>query len=243
MQPSGLQAAAQALGAAQNVQAPTQSPNAMGANAFVQAAIGHLAGLARSNFQLGAGNSGTKIASAQGQIDEANRIAAAKQAAADNQDAIDQLRLKKQTISDPSKYYRQQNKSGGWDFYDPLGNKISAQDYSTIKGIHVTDALKDSQDTKDQEFLQDYQDVVKLGQIMQSGDKKELDKLYQADPTLKKRIGKQTYSDIVKGFRNSYPDYFAGQTQDVGNASYNDKSPSNLGGGGGFFNAIKNFFS
>lgn len=229
-----------------NVPGVGGSPNMGGAGtANADTAIGHLQGLARSSFQVPAVSTAAGAAGGQAQNEDDAAKAAAKLKLQEVQDQLDQANQAKKDLNDPSKYTRQQNQTGGWDFYGPDGSKITAQQYAQVKGQHVTDALKGSQNTKDQEFLQDYQDVTKLGQVMQSGDKKALEKLYASDPTLKKRIGNMTYSDIVKNFRSSYPDYFpTNTTTDVGNSSYGGTSPNKLGGGGGnFLQKLMSFFS
>lgn len=229
MATASLDAFRQAIlsGSGLNVPGAGGSPNMGGAGtANADTAIQHLQGLARSSFQVPAATGAATGAAGEATNEDETAKAAAKLKLSDVQDQLSTLNQTKSDMADPTKYYRVQNKSGGWNFYAPDGTKIDAQAYATVKGQHVTDAVKGSQNTRDQEFLQDYKDVSDLGQIMQSGDKTALDKLYKSDPTLKDRIGHMTYAQIVQQFRSSYPNYFAGQTDDVGNASYNNTSPN-----------------
>lgn len=246
MQPATLNDFRSAILAGNNLGVPGAgtSPNqGGGGTANADVAIQHLQNLAKSSFQVPALTTGAGALGGQAQVQDATEKAAAKlklQDVADQLDAATKLRDK---MNDPSKYRRIQNTSGGWDFYSPDGNKISPQDYATVTGKHVTDVLKGSQNTQDQNFLQDYQDVIDLGKAMQSGDKAAIQKLYKSDPSLKDRIGNMTYTDIVKNFRSSYPDYFTqDQTTNVGNASYGGQSPNKVGGGN-FFQKILSFFN
>jgi oligoendopeptidase F len=228
------------------VTAPTASPNSTGANAFTQSAIGHIQNLAGINLRGDA----SKIASnalyggvsQQATADAANASAAHDAAIKASKDKLDQLQQEQADLADPSKYSRAVNNSGGYDFYAPNGKKITAQDYASVTGKHVTDVIKGSQNTTDQNFLQDYQEVQKLGELTQQGGA-ALQAYLKKNPDIKKQLDSQgikTYADVVKNFRSSYPQYFPqSSVNDIGNASYNKTQlqPS----GGGFIDKIKSF--
>lgn len=219
------------------VTAPGASPNSTGANAFAQAAIQHIQALsgisqrgAASKFAGGALYGGVNQ---QAATDQANEQAAHDAAVADaKQKAADAAQAAKD-LADPNKYQRVPNKSGGYDFFAPDGTKINAQDYAQIKGQHVTDAVKGSQNTTDQAFLQDYKEVQALGDASQQGGS-ALQDYFKKNPDIKKQLdseGIKTYSDVVKNFRSSYPQYFPQQSvNDIGNGRANNQQ---LGTGGG----------
>lgn len=225
--------------------APAASPNSTGANAFTQAAIQHIQGLASLGTQAQASNVASNAlyggVKQQASVDAANENAAHDQAVADAKQKLEDLQQKASDLADPSKYQRVVNNSGGYDFYAPDGTKISAQDYAGIKGQHVTDAVKGSQNTTDQQFLQDYKEVTALGQATQSG---KLADYLKKNPDIKQQLnsaGLKTYADVVKNFRSSYPQYFPqSSVNDIGSATYN-KTPIQQGGGS-FIDKIKSIF-
>ena len=227
-----MNALKQAVTGAATLTAPTgASPNATGANAFAQAAIGNIQNLAASDYQV----AGTKAAGGmlEGAVGaRADETAANEKAARDAEAdrlAAEQKALQEKidAYSDPKKYQKVINEVGGYDFFDPDGEKISPRDYAKVQNKHITEIYKDSQDTTDQEFIQDYKDIQKIGEIVQSGDKKAYDKYLAKDPDIQKRLKENNitnYADMVKSFRSSYPQYFSsGSAKDVGNASYNDR--------------------
>lgn len=54
------------------------------------------------------------------------------------------------------KYTRETNEVGGYSFFDPDGNPITAEEYAAGTGKYVNQVLSGSQDLGDQEFLLDY---------------------------------------------------------------------------------------
>jgi len=53
-------------------------------------------------------------------------------------------------------YKRVYNKTGGYDFFDPNGNKISPLEWSMAKGVSIADAFQGSYNKDDLEFLDEY---------------------------------------------------------------------------------------
>lgn len=157
--------------------------------------------------------------------DDAERAAAklrADEEAQKAKDAQDELDF----INDPKNYKAVINDAGGYDFFNSMGGKISPVEYSKVTNKHITDLYKDSQDPNDKDFTEDYNRVVKLGQILQSGDKKARDKFYKENPDWKKAYGSTSYNDVVKDLRNEYPGYFRSskeltRTDQFGGASAN----------------------
>lgn len=226
-----LDALKQAVLGAGNVTAPGASPNSTGANAFTQAAIGHIQNLAtvgaRANASNVAGNALYGGVKQQTAVDAANESAAHDAAVAASKQKLDDLNKQAADMADPSKYTREVNNSGGYDFFAPNGKKISAQDYASVKGQHTTDVIKGSQNTTDQEFLQDYKEVQAIGEATQQGGK-ALATYLKKNPDIAKQLKSanlNTYADVVKNFRATYPQYFPqSSVGDIGSASYN-KAP------------------
>lgn len=147
------------------------------------------------------------VGSAAGQ--QAENEAAQRKVAAAEAEAAEEAKVKElKRLQDPDEYKRIVNKVGGYDFFDPLGNKISAVDYAQKVNKQVTDVYKDSQDPNDEDFINDYKRVKELGGIIQSGDAKARDKFYEKNPDFKKAYANSTYTDIVKDLRAEYPGYF-----------------------------------
>lgn len=153
---------------------------------------------ARATQALGAG------ASAQ---DDAEK-AAARQRAQEEKDKADAAQKELDYINDPKNYKAIINDKGGYDFYDSMGGKISAVDYAKATNQHITDLYKDSQDPNDKDFTDDYNRVLQLGKILQSGDKKARDKFYKENPDWQKAYSKTPYNEVVKDLRSEYPAYF-----------------------------------
>lgn len=224
-----LNALKSAVLGANTVTAPAASPNATGANAFTQSALGHIQNLSSigtsANASKIAGNALYGGVSQQATADSANAEAAHKAALKASQDKLDELDTQVKALADPSKYQRVVNNSGGYDFYTPTGKKISATDYAQIQGKHVTDILKGSQNTVDQNFVQDYKEVQKLGELTTQGGSALKDYL-KKNPDIKKQLddeGAKTYSDVVKKFRAAYPQFFPqSAVNDIGNAKNNN---------------------
>jgi hypothetical protein len=179
--------------------------NDAGGNAQVTQNIRNLGSLqgqgdiaARATQALGVG------ASAQDDAEKAAAKQRASEEAKKAKDAQDELDY----LNDPKNYKAIVNDKGGYDFYDPSGQKVSAVKYAQATNKHITDVYKDSQDPNDKDFTDDYNRVLQLGKILQSGDKKARDKFYKENPDWQKAYGNTSYNDIVKDLRNEYSGYF-----------------------------------
>jgi len=158
---------------------------------------------AQSSAAMGAG------ANERAAQDEAARRAAAQRARAE----LEAKEAEIKHMQDPKNYKAIVNDVGGYDFYDPLGNKIPAVDYARAKNIRITDVYKDSQDPIDKDFIEDYDRVDKLGRAMQSGDVELRDKVFEDSPEFKEKYQNWTYADIVKDLHRAYPGYFRGDQE------------------------------
>lgn len=179
----------------------------------------------RASGALGTG------AAAQDEAEKAAAKLAAQKAADDAQATQDEIKR----LSDPKNYQSIINDAGGYDFFNPNGEKISPVDYAKATNKHITDVYKDSQDPNDKDFTDDYNRVLQLGKIIQSGDKKARDKFYKENPDWKKAYGNTPYNDIVKDLRSEYQGYFRSDQELTRNDSFGKQAP----GGGPDTRSIK----
>lgn len=103
------------------------------------------------------------------------------------------------------KFTRETNEVGGYSFFDPDGNPITAEEYAAGTGKYVNQVLSGSQDLGDQEFLLDYDqqlDAMQDREISPEDFRSSLDAAYphiygKAYDVERKRvpIGKKTESD------------------------------------------------
>lgn len=197
--------------------------------------ISNLQNLAQLKFiSAAAGAAGT--AGAGSAASEADRIEAARRAA----EAEAEIKLKQQmdqrdaerARQNPKNYQRILNDAGGYTYVDGEGKPISVNEYARANNISIPEALKGSADPSDIDFTKDYEDTMKLGQIVATGNKKELDKFYEDRPGLKAYMndnGIKTYSEYVQRFRSAYPDRFS-QAQANATATRTVSPNFNIGG-------------
>ena len=62
-------------------------------------------------------------------------------------------------LQDPSKYKQVQKPDGGYAFYDPLGNEISAAQFAAINNTTPAKVLADSQNPIDIAYHQDFNNL------------------------------------------------------------------------------------
>lgn len=181
------------------------SPNGNGQD------ITNLQNLAQLQFRAGsAGNAvGAFSADAKADADKKEAEARAAQAAADaeqkKKDNYDKILA---AYTDPSNYKQSINDAGGYDFYDPLGNKISVQAYAKATGKQIPDVLGKSQDAGDKAFLQEYSDLMEYGRAL-AGDQKAVDK-FRNDSKYSGFLEKykdKAYGQVVTDFKNAYGNY------------------------------------
>lgn len=181
------------------------SPNGNGQD------IVNLQNLAQLQFRAGAAGNATGAFSASAKADadkkEAEQRAAAAAADAEQQkkDNYDKILA---AYTDPKNFKQAINDAGGYDFYDPLGNKISVQAYSKATGKQIPDVLKNSKDQGDQKFLQDYDDLMDYGRALQGNEdsvnKFRNDKKYAG---FLEKYKDKAYGDVVGDFKKAYNGY------------------------------------
>lgn len=174
----------------------------------------------------GAGNAGNTA-----DRQEAARRAAEAEAEANLKEQI-RVRDIERSKQDPKNFQRILNDAGGYTYVDGGGKPISVNEYARANNITISEALKGSADPSDIDFSKDYEDTMKLGSIMATGNKKELDKFYEDRPGLKQYMndnGIKTFSEYVQRFRSAYPDRFS-QSQANATASRTVSPNFNIGG-------------
>lgn len=137
-----------------------------------------------------------------------------QKAAADAASAAASQKLK--DLQDPSKYTQVAKADGGYAFYDPLGNEISASQYASITNKSPADVLKNSQNPIDKAFVQDYNQLQSYIQNKQNSGtdpaakaaaqatEAEVQKLYGVN------LAKESPSQVIQTFQSAYPTVFGG---------------------------------
>jgi len=177
--------------------------------------IANLQNLGNLKFIAAAAQTAGKPFAANSQLkaddaEAARKAAAAAQEAMLRQDAARQERVA--ATKDPANYQAVLNEAGGKTFLNGEGKPISVNEYARAKNVTIADALKDSQDPADIDFVNDYKDTMALGQIMSTGDKDGLEKFYKERPGLKEFVkdnGIKTWDQYVNTFRSAYKDRFS----------------------------------
>ena len=173
--------------------------------------IVNLQNLAQLQFRAGSAGNAVGAFSASAKADADKKEAEARAAAA-AQDAEDKKKDNYDKIlaayTDPKNYQQKINDAGGYDFYDPLGNKISVHAYSKATGKQIPDVLKDSQDQNDQRFVNDYKDLLEYGRALAGNDdsvkKFRDDKKYAG---FLEKYKDKAYGDVVGDFKKAYGTY------------------------------------
>lgn len=106
--------------------------------------------------------------------------------------------------------YQRKAKDIGFDYFDPNGNPISAQEFAKAKGISIVDALKDSNNPGDIAFIDDYnalQSYIAAKQkkldTLSDEQKQAIEYFETYNPEVKSNA-----SDFMKKFLNNYRHIF-----------------------------------
>lgn len=140
----------------------------------------------------------------------ADNAAAAQQAS--QQAALQKLK----DVQDPSKYQQVQKQDGGYAFYDPLGNEISAQQYASVVGKSPADILKNSQNPVDKAFVQDYNQLQNYinDKANAKNDPKAKSAAQAVETQVRSTYGIQLHqqnpTDVINAFMQAYPTVFGG---------------------------------
>ena len=210
----------------------------------------NLQNLAQLQFSAGAADLATGAfgadAKAAADREEAQKKAAAEAADAEQQkkDAYDKILAE---LKNPKNYRQELNDAGGYDFYNPMGDKISVQEFSQATDRQISDILKDSKDGKDIQFKQDYEDLMSYGRALQGND--EDVKKFRDDKKYSSFIEKykdKSYADVVSDFQKNYAGYFQPrqldtlQSKDTSGRNITQDTISSDGPANGFTDWLQN---
>lgn len=134
-----------------------------------------------------------------------------------------------QDMLDPSKYRRERKEDGGFAFYDPSGNEIDINTYAQRVGIKRVDAIRDSENPLDLQFMNDYSNMESIMKRAFDGDDvSSILKENNLNPSMR-------VEDLNEQLIRRYPHIFGVGTYEQSRRSLNNpvfKMPS---GGGGMF--------
>lgn len=128
--------------------------------------------------------------------------------------AIQEAMRKAQEKKDITKYQRVKKANGGFDFYDPSGNKITAADYAAAAGTEVSDVLKGSENPNDLKYMQDAADLTDY--IIASTTRKTSQEAQDRWDAINKQVedkqGIQLWTmkpdEIINKFKQAYPSVY-----------------------------------
>lgn len=152
------------------------------ANAYTRSAFGNV--LARSASGVGA------VAQAQ---DNAEKAATKVK--------IQQL----QDAQDPNKYQKLRKSDGGFEFLDPTGKPISVSQYAQVTGMTRAQALKDSENPLDQQFVNDYNNLQDLTTNINNGDTAKIQTFLKNNQNIPANSKPQ---DLIADLVKKYPHIF-----------------------------------
>lgn len=160
-----------------------------------------------SKFQSDVAGASANALANQSSIAASNsREAAAmarKRAIAEAQAELDAIDAK----NDPKNYTKVRNKDGGFDFFDPTGERITVAQYAQVTGDRPTDVLKESDNFYDRKFVEHYNLATDLLRSQVTGDKNEQDKIKKKYPDLYEQVQNMTPRDIANDLYTAYPEY------------------------------------
>lgn len=124
-------------------------------------------------------------------------------------------------LQDPSKYQQVQKPDGGYAFYDPLGNEISASQYAAVNKSTPSDVLKNSQNPVDIAYRQDYNNLqTYINAKLRSGSsQKQADIATGIEDQVKSAYGiniaKMSPQQLIQTFQAAYPTVYGGTNKGV----------------------------
>lgn len=173
-----------------------------------------IAALFQSQFQLGESSAPVAGMVGTAATDDANARAAAEAArrkeAAALKSKIEDATQKIKDYQNPSKWQQVQKDDGGYDYYDPLGNRVSIAQYAEVQGKRPHELLEKSQNSLDQQFVNEYGLLKDYTQAVYAGDLEKVEKLKE-NPVLgdiAKELDSTTPEAMWKSFIEYYDNYF-----------------------------------
>lgn len=156
--------------------------------------------LYKSAFQGLMSNAGAAAIGGQSVVDKQAQDAARQQALA----AAKAAQQKLVDRTDPNKWKLQRKDDGGFDIFDPDGNKKSVNDMAKETNSDPRDILKDSQNPHDIQYQQDYSDLRDLLQAYAQNDKEYIASAVEQNGA----IAGMTPQELMKKFRDAYPNVY-----------------------------------
>lgn len=174
-----------------------------------------IAKLYSSRFQLPLSNANTAVQANNDALTVKNQQAQA-----------DFKQQQEQDMANPSKYKQVPEPGGGYTFYAPNGQKISASIYAHITGQDLGKVLSGSDNPVDQVFSQDYQNLQTYLNAKRNAASSPQDaaKAKQIEDTVFKQSGgkvdlsKEKPTDITTQFQHAYPEVFGLQGNNNSNS-------------------------
>lgn len=204
---------AQTLNGIDSVGAPSDNPLGASYSGLYQ-------NLLKSSFQLPLAGAATNARTADQSIKVANAEAAAEEARAARVAALKEKQQKLKDALEGKNYQVVKKDDGGFDYYDPLGQKINLMQYTRATGKNAADVLKDSQNSLDRQFVADYNNLQDLTNAYLNKDWKKVDKVGQTlglkNPgDLRKLLETNQVKpeDLFKQFVQYYPNVYTMQPQ------------------------------
>ena len=164
---------------------------------------------ARASFVSGLNNSAQGLGGMANQAAEAEKQAAEAARQAQMQKIKDKL--------DPNKYRAVKDREdGGYSFYDPDGNRIGIDRFSSVTGLDPAKILSNSDNPFDLQYVNDYNNTRDLVTAIQNGDVDTIN-AFKAE---NKELGKMKPEDLMRELIRKYPHIY-------GNGQYKDSYKNN----------------
>lgn len=111
---------------------------------------------------------------------------------------------------DPKNWQQIQKEDGGYDFIDGTGKKVDVWTYSKATGKSPIDLLKNSQNSLDIQFKNDWSNLQDLLSAFANNDQGYIDDLKENDPDTYEQIRGMQPADLMRRFKQFYPNVFGG---------------------------------
>lgn len=119
-------------------------------------------------------------------------------------------------LSDPNKYQQVETDDGGFKFYDPTGQEISASDFARVHNTTPNEVLKHSQNPIDKAYQQDFaqlQDYIR-NKADSKNDPAAAAAAKATEDQVKKAFGidlhTQNPAEVIAAFKAAYPTVYGG---------------------------------
>lgn len=162
----------------------------------------------KSSFQAPYYRSGASQVTTQNAVNDANSQAGAVQKAQAINDRLKEI----QRLQDPKNYKIVSKQDGGFDYQDPAGKPITLAQYSAVTGKDPASVLKDSTNSLDIQYVNDFNNLQKLINLRINNDPKWEDfaKGLGGDTLVKTLKDTSNPADtLIKNFTQYYPNVYS----------------------------------